>query len=70
LDIFAGCGGLSEGLHQSGAADSKWAIEVDEIAAKAYALNFPDATVFTDDCNVLLAKVNHSFVHSFVSTSM
>lgn len=26
MDVFAGCGGLSEGLHQSGIAESKWAV--------------------------------------------
>lgn len=26
LDVFAGCGGLSEGLHQSGVAETKWAV--------------------------------------------
>lgn len=28
MDIFAGCGGLSEGLHQSGAIDTKWAVGI------------------------------------------
>ena len=36
LDIFAGCGGLSHGLHQSGVAETKWAIECHEPAAKAF----------------------------------
>lgn len=27
LDIFAGCGGLSEGLHQSGVVETKWAVK-------------------------------------------
>lgn len=26
MDVFAGCGGLSEGLHQSGVAETKWAV--------------------------------------------
>lgn len=26
LDLFAGCGGLSEGLHQVGLAETKWAV--------------------------------------------
>lgn len=54
LDVFAGCGGLSEGLHQSGVADSHWAIEKEEPAANAFKLNNPKATVFTEDCNLLL----------------
>ncbi len=54
LDVFAGCGGLSLGLHQAGVADSKWAIEVFEPAANAYKLNNPKCEVFTDDCNLLL----------------
>lgn len=54
LDIFAGCGGLSEGLHQSGAAKTCWAIECEPTAAQAFKLNNPDTTVFTDDCNVIL----------------
>ncbi len=52
--MFAGCGGLSLGLHQSGVADSAWAIEVFEPAANAYKLNNPNCEVFTDDCNELL----------------
>lgn len=26
MDMFAGCGGLSEGLHQAGIATTKWAV--------------------------------------------
>lgn len=26
MDIYAGCGGLSEGLHQSGVAKTLWAV--------------------------------------------
>uniref|UniRef100_A0A1I8GWX0 DNA (cytosine-5-)-methyltransferase n=1 Tax=Macrostomum lignano TaxID=282301 RepID=A0A1I8GWX0_9PLAT len=54
LDVFSGCGGLSEGLHQAGAAVTHWAIERDPDAAKAFALNHPDCAVLTDDCNRLL----------------
>ncbi|XP_024944997.1 DNA (cytosine-5)-methyltransferase PliMCI isoform X2 [Cephus cinctus] len=57
LDVFAGCGGLSEGLRESGVADSKWAIEKEEPAAHAYRLNYPETTVFSEDCNVLLKIV-------------
>lgn len=41
LDIFAGCGGLSEGLAQAGAAESRWAIEYEFPAAEAFKLNHP-----------------------------
>ena len=36
LDVFAGCGGLSIGLEQSGVAITKWAIEWEKDAAKAF----------------------------------
>ncbi|ESN92163.1 hypothetical protein HELRODRAFT_116156 [Helobdella robusta] len=55
LDVFAGCGGLSEGLHQAGIADTRWAIEKDESASQAFRLNNPSCTVFSDDCNELLS---------------
>ncbi|KAK7495817.1 hypothetical protein BaRGS_00013037, partial [Batillaria attramentaria] len=56
LDVFAGCGGLSEGFHQAGMAESRWAIEKEEPAAQAFRLNNPGCTVFTDDCNLLLRR--------------
>ena len=57
LDVFSGCGGLSEGLHQAGIAEASYAIELWEPAAQAFRLNNPGATVFTEDCNVLLEMV-------------
>lgn len=51
--------GLSEGLHQSGVAETKWAIEKEEPAAHAFRLNNPKCTVFTEDCNLLLKLVMH-----------
>lgn len=57
LDMFAGCGGLSEGMHQADVAKSLWAIEKDNSAANAYRLNNPKTTVFSEDCNKLLEKV-------------
>ena len=48
------CTGLSEGFHQSGVAESCWAVEKEEPAAQAFRLNNAKATVFTDDCNTLL----------------
>ncbi|XP_059064821.1 DNA (cytosine-5)-methyltransferase 1B-like [Cryptomeria japonica] len=55
LDIFAGCGGLSEGLEKSGACFTKWAIEYEEPAAEAFKLNHPEAEVFCQNCNVILS---------------
>jgi len=57
LDIFAGCGGLSEGLHEVGVADSRWAIEFEPSAAQAYRLNNPGAVVFNADCNNILRMI-------------
>ena len=54
MDLFAGCGGLSEGLHQSNVAITRWAIEKDVTAAEAFKLNNPETLVFTDDCNEML----------------
>ncbi|XP_043507435.1 DNA (cytosine-5)-methyltransferase 1-like isoform X1 [Frieseomelitta varia] len=57
LDVFAGCGGLSEGLHQAGVAETLWAIEKDKILANGFCLNNPNTTVFIEDCNIILKKV-------------
>lgn len=57
LDIFAGCGGLSEGLHQSGVTDTKWAIEYEHPAAEAFKLNHSGAEVFCENCNVILRSI-------------
>lgn len=57
LDIFAGCGGLSEGLQQSGVSSTKWAIEYEEPAGDAFKANHPEALVFINNCNVILRAV-------------
>ncbi|KAK6939353.1 DNA (cytosine-5)-methyltransferase 1, replication foci domain [Dillenia turbinata] len=57
LDIFSGCGGLSEGLHQSGASQTKWAIEYEEPAGEAFKLNHPESLVFINNCNVILRAI-------------
>ncbi|KNA19778.1 hypothetical protein SOVF_058430 [Spinacia oleracea] len=57
LDIFAGCGGLSEGLEQSGVSQTKWAIEYEEPAGEAFKLNHPGASVFINNCNVILSAI-------------
>ncbi|KAF9437753.1 hypothetical protein BGZ76_011283 [Entomortierella beljakovae] len=56
LDIFSGCGGLSLGLKDSGAVDSKYSIEFMTSAAETYRHNFPGATVYNDDANTLLGR--------------
>ncbi|CAL1381124.1 unnamed protein product [Linum trigynum] len=57
LDIFAGCGGLSEGLRQAGVSMTKWAIEYEEPAGEAFRLNHPESLVFVNNCNVILKAV-------------
>ncbi len=46
--------GLSAGFHECGVSESLWAVEIDQPAAQAYRLNYPQATVFSEDCNLLL----------------
>ncbi|KAL3500002.1 hypothetical protein ACH5RR_039095 [Cinchona calisaya] len=57
LDIFSGCGGLSEGLQQSGVSITKWAIEYEEAAGDAFKLNHPASLVLINNCNVILRAV-------------
>ncbi|EEC81621.1 hypothetical protein OsI_25142 [Oryza sativa Indica Group] len=57
LDIFAGCGGLSQGLQQAGVSFTKWAIEYEEPAGEAFTKNHPEAAVFVDNCNVILKAI-------------
>ena len=64
LDVFAGCGGLSLGLHQAGVAETHWAIELFQPAAKAFKENNPKCTVFTDDCNLLLKLALEGKTHN------
>lgn len=40
-----------------GISETLWAIEMWEPAAQAFRLNNPGATVFTEDCNILLKLV-------------
>ena len=57
LDIFAGCGGLSEGMHQAGIVDTKWAIEYDDAAAEAFKLNHPSTAVLCNNVSALLYRI-------------
>ncbi|KAG6440695.1 hypothetical protein O3G_MSEX001376 [Manduca sexta] len=64
LDVFAGCGGLSDGLHQAGVAECRWAVENLEAAAHAYSLNNKNCIVFNEDCNALLRDALAGASHS------
>ncbi|MFZ3377942.1 MAG: DNA cytosine methyltransferase, partial [Chthoniobacterales bacterium] len=48
IDLFAGCGGLSEGLRKAG-FKILGAVEVDEKAAANYSLNHPNTKVWLND---------------------
>jgi DNA (cytosine-5)-methyltransferase 1 len=48
IDLFSGCGGLTEGMHQAN-FKTKLAFEIDEVASKAYSLNHAGAKVITKD---------------------
>lgn len=58
IDLFSGCGGLTEGMHQA-KFKTKLAFEIDEIASKAYRLNHKDTTVITKDIRkVSIEEIN------------
>uniref|UniRef100_A0A7N4NX89 Cytosine-specific methyltransferase n=1 Tax=Sarcophilus harrisii TaxID=9305 RepID=A0A7N4NX89_SARHA len=57
LDVFSGCGGLSEGFHQAGISETMWAIEMWKPAGQAFLLNYPKTIVLSEDCNILLKMV-------------
>jgi len=48
VDLFAGCGGLTEGMSDAG-FHTKVAVELELDAARAYKLNHPDAVVIQKD---------------------
>ena len=55
IDLFSGCGGLSEGLRQAG-FNIIAGVEVDKNAAKAYRMNHTDTVLFEDDIRKLNTK--------------
>ena len=57
LDIFAGAGGFSVGLEESGIIETKWAIEWNKDAANTYKSNHQETLIFVEDSNVLLKKI-------------
>ena len=57
IDLFAGVGGLTEGMHMAG-FETKMAFEIDNLASKAYKLNHLETEVITKDIrNVDLDEV-------------
>jgi DNA (cytosine-5)-methyltransferase 1 len=56
LDLFAGCGGLSNGLVQAG-IQVRWANELDGHAAETYRQSHSGCNVFEEDVNVLYRRM-------------
>lgn len=52
IDLFSGCGGLSEGLKQAG-FKVLVGVELDSLAVKTYQLNHKDTILFNDDIRKL-----------------
>jgi DNA (cytosine-5)-methyltransferase 1 len=48
VDLFSGCGGLTEGLRQAGFR-VVGAVEIDALAAKSYRMNHPRVRLWNDD---------------------
>ncbi|KAJ8659504.1 hypothetical protein O0I10_004869 [Lichtheimia ornata] len=56
LDIFAGCGGLTVGMDNTGVIETTHSIEFNPDAAKTFQRNFPTSTVHNQCANVLLTR--------------
>ncbi len=54
LDIFSGCGGLTEGMHQAGFF-TKVAIEIAPVAVAAYKINHSKTIIIQDDVRNVLS---------------
>ncbi|KAJ2725504.1 hypothetical protein GGI07_001260 [Coemansia sp. Benny D115] len=54
LDLFSGCGGLTQGMDQSGIVKTMWAVEFMESAAITFSKNHPHAQVYNQCSNLLL----------------
>ncbi|KAJ2227696.1 hypothetical protein GGF40_000060 [Coemansia sp. RSA 1286] len=54
LDLFSGCGGLTQGMDQSGVVKTMWAVEFMESAGITFAKNHPETQVYNQCSNLLL----------------
>ncbi|KAJ2714751.1 hypothetical protein H4R19_001565, partial [Coemansia spiralis] len=54
LDLFSGCGGLTQGMDQSGVVRTLWAVEYMPSAGFTFAQNHPEAQVYNQCSNLLL----------------
>ena len=55
IDLFSGCGGLSEGMRRAG-FDVRVAIDINKDAASTYKMNHPDTFVINEDIRNIKAK--------------
>ena len=55
IDLFSGCGGLTQGLKSAGYQVIA-AIEIDAAATRVYSMNHPDVEVFAQDISLLSPK--------------
>jgi len=54
IDLFSGCGGLTQGLKQAG-FNVIGAVEIDEVAAETYETNHPDTKLWTKSIRCITA---------------